>query len=138
MKGFKWVLVFMFIVLLSTMGVAKVKIQFWHAMGGWRIELLQSMAEEFMKTHPDIEVEVQYTGSYRDTLNKLIAAVRAGNPPHVVQIYDIGTQVMIDGGIAVPMQDLIDSDPTFDVGAFMPQVLHYYRVNGKLYSMPFN
>ena len=138
MKRFKWVLVLMFIVLLSTMGIAKVKIQFWHAMGGWRIELLQSMAEEFMKTHPDIEVEVQYTGSYRDTLNKLIAAVRAGNPPHVVQIYDIGTQVMIDGGIAVPMQELIDNDPTFDLGAFMPQVLNYYRVNGKLYSMPFN
>lgn len=129
------------VVLLSVLVVlsfAKVKIQFWHAMGGWRIELLQEMANEFMKLHPDIEVEVQYTGSYRDTLNKLIAAVKAGNPPHVVQIYDIGTQVMIDGGIAVPMQDLIDNDPTFDIGKFLPQVLNYYRVNGKLYSMPFN
>ncbi len=124
-----------FLVVLS---FAKVKIQFWHAMGGWRIELIQSMADEFMKIHPDIEVEVQYTGSYRDTLNKLIASVKAGNPPHIVQIYDIGTQVMIDGGIAVPMQELIDKDRSFDIGKFLPQVLNYYRINGKLYSMPFN
>ncbi|MCD6267859.1 MAG: ABC transporter substrate-binding protein [Thermotogaceae bacterium] len=117
---------------------AKVKIQFWHAMGGWRIELLQKMAEEFMKQNPDIEVEVQYTGSYRDTLNKLIAAVKAGTPPHVVQIYEIGTQVMIDGDIAIPIEDLIKKDPTFDIGKFLPQVLNYYRVNGKLHSMPFN
>ncbi len=36
------------------------------------------------------------------------------------------------------MQDLIDADPTFDIGTFMPQVLNYYRVGGKLYCMPFN
>ena len=123
---------------LVVLSFAKVQIQFWHAMGGNRIELIQSMADEFMKLHPDIEVKVQYTGSYRDTLNKLIAAVKAGNPPHIVQIYEIGTQVMIDGGIAVPMQELIDKDKTFDIGKFMPQVLNYYKVNGKLYSMPFN
>ena len=123
---------------LVVLSFAKVKIQFWHAMSGWRIQLIQSMADEFMKLHPDIEVEVQYTGSYRDTLNKLIAAVKAGNPPHIVQIYDIGTQVMIDGGIAVPMQELIDKDKSFDIGKFLPQVLNYYKVNGKLYSMPFN
>ncbi len=125
-------------VTLAILSMAKVKIQFWHAMGGWRIDLLKSMANEFMKLHPDIEVDVQYTGSYHDTLNKLIAAVKAGNPPDVVQIYDIGTQVMIDGGIAVPIQDLIDKDKSFDIGNFLDQVLNYYRVNGKLYSMPFN
>ncbi len=125
-------------VALAVLSMAKIKIQFWHAMGGWRIDLIKSMAEEFMKLHPDIEVDVQYTGSYHDTLNKLIAAVKAGNPPHIVQIYDIGTQVMIDGGIAVPIQDLINKDKSFDLGKFMPQVLNYYRVNGKLYSMPFN
>ena len=131
-------LLIILLIVLSIVAFSKVKIQFWHAMGGWRIELLKGMAEDFMKLHPDIEVEVQYTGSYRETLNKLIAAVKAGTSPHVVQIYDIGTQVLIDGDIAVPMQDLIDKDPTFDIAKFMPQVLNYYRVNGKLYSMPFN
>jgi len=131
-------LLVLLIALLATLGLAKVKVQFWHAMSGWRIELLADMAKDFMKTHPDIEVEVQYTGSYRDTFNKLIAAVKAGNAPHIVQIYDIGTQAMIDGGIAVPIGELIEKDPTIDKGAFLDQVLNYYTVNGKLYSMPFN
>ena len=138
MKKVCVVLLISLFVLFAFNTQAVVKITFWHAMGGWRIDLLKSMAEDFMKTHPGIKVEVQYTGSYRDTLNKLIASVKAGNPPDVVQIYDIGTQVMIDGGIAVPIGDLIAKDPTFDIGKFLPQVLNYYRVKGKLYSMPFN
>lgn len=131
-------LLVLILVVISILSFSKVTIEFWHAMSGWRIELLENMAKEFMATHPDIQVNVQYTGSYRDTFNKTIAAVKAGNAPHVVQIYDIGTRAMIDGNIAVPIGDLIEKDPSIDLGAFLPQVLNYYTVNGKLYSMPFN
>jgi sn-glycerol 3-phosphate transport system substrate-binding protein len=134
----KFFVILLIVSLLVTLGTAKTKIQFWHAMSGWRIELLQNMANDFMEQNPDIEVEVQYTGSYQDTLNKLIAAIKAGTPPNVVQVFEVGTQSIIDGGIAVPMQDMIDKDPSFDIAALLPQVLNYYVVNGKLYSMPFN
>jgi sn-glycerol 3-phosphate transport system substrate-binding protein len=130
-----WLIV---LVVLTVVSFAKVKIQFWHAMGGWRIEVIQNMVNDFMKLNPDIEVEVQYVGSYEEILAKLIAAVQAGTPPHVVQLNEISTQKMIDSGVIVPVQDLIDKDPTFDVGLFLPQVLNYYRVGGKLYSMPWN
>lgn len=132
----KFLLIFL-LVAFAAFGFSQT-IQFWHAMSGWRIDWFNEKAAEFNELHPNITVEVQYTGSYRDTLNKLIAAVQAGDPPHVVQVFELGTQLIIDGGIAVPMQELIDNDPTFDVGNFMPQVLSYYKVDGKLYSMPFN
>jgi len=131
-------IVALLIAVLFLCGFSKTKVQFWHAMSGWRIELLNDMAQKFMDQNPDIEVEVQYTGSYNDTLNKMIAGIKGGTPPHVVQVYEIGTQSIIDGEIAVPMQDLIDNDPSFDMGKFLPQVLNYYKVNGRLYSMPFN
>lgn len=131
-------LLVLLVVVLSISMFAQVTIEFWHAMSGWRIELLQNMAKDFMKTHPNIKVNVQYTGSYLDTFNKTVAAVKAGKAPHIVQIYDIGTQAMIDGGIAVPMEDLIEQDPSIDKGAFLEQVTNYYTVDGKLYSMPFN
>lgn len=138
----KIIFITLLIVLLLASSVAmaadKVNVQFWHAMGGWRIELLQEMANDFMALNPDINVEVQYTGSYGDTINKLNVAIQSNVAPHVVQGYDIATQMLIDGEVAVPMQDLIDADPTFDIGTFMPQVLNYYRVGGKLYCMPFN
>jgi sn-glycerol 3-phosphate transport system substrate-binding protein len=124
--------------MIMSLSFATVTVTFWHAMGGAKMDFLKSMADQFMKTHPDIKVVVQYTGSYRDTLNKLIAAAGSSSAPDIVQVFDVGTQIMVDGGIEVPMQDLIDSDPTFDVGTLLPQVLSYYRINGKLYSMPFN
>ena len=138
----KIILITLLMVVFLTGSVAlaadKVNVQFWHAMGGWRIELLQEMAQDFMALNPDINVEVQYTGSYGDTINKLNVAIQSNVAPHVVQGYDIATQMLIDGEVAVPMQDLIDADPDFDIGTFMPQVLNYYRVGGKLYCMPFN
>ncbi|MEA3453514.1 MAG: ABC transporter substrate-binding protein [Candidatus Caldatribacteriota bacterium] len=140
MKKIIFVVLLITIFLASSVALAadKVNVQFWHAMGGWRIELLQEMADDFMALNPDINVEVQYTGSYGDTINKLNVAIQSNVAPHVVQGYDIATQMLIDGEVAVPMQDLIDADPTFDIGTFMPQVLNYYRVGGKLYCMPFN
>ncbi len=134
MKRF-FVVLFVFVTVLA---FSRVKIQFWHAMGGWRIEVIQNMVNDFMKLNPDIEVEVQYAGSYEEILAKVIAAVKAGTPPHVVQLNEISTQKMIDSGVIVPVQDFIDRDPTFDVGLFLPQVLNYYKVGGKLYSMPWN
>jgi len=138
----KIIFVTFLIMLLLTSSIAlaadKINVQFWHAMGGWRIELLQEMANDFMALHPDINIDVQYTGSYGDTINKLNVAIQSNVSPHVVQGYDIATQMLIDGEIAIPMQDLIDADPSFDIGTFMPQVLNYYRVGGKLYCMPFN
>ena len=131
-------LIVVFLASSVAMAADKINVQFWHAMGGWRIELLQEMAQDFMALNPDINVEVQYTGSYGDTINKLNVAIQSNVAPHVVQGYDIATQMLIDGEVAVPMQDLIDADPTFDIGTFMPQVLNYYRVGGKLYCMPFN
>jgi len=140
MKRIIFITLLIMLLLTSSLAFAadKVEVQFWHAMGGWRIELLQEMANDFMALHPDINVDVQYTGSYGDTINKLNVAIQSNVAPHIVQGYDIATQMLIDGEIAVPMQDLIDADPEFDIGTFMPQVLNYYRVNGKLYCMPFN
>ncbi|MFQ5485952.1 MAG: hypothetical protein ACE5DO_11560 [Desulfobacterales bacterium] len=41
---------------------AEVKIKFWHAMSGKRIDLLKGMATDFNKTHAGITVEAQYVG----------------------------------------------------------------------------
>ncbi|BBE31251.1 ABC transporter substrate-binding protein [Tepiditoga spiralis] len=132
----KWLVVL--VVVFSVFMFSKTTVEFWHAMSGDRIALIQSMAEDFMKLHPDIVIKAQYTGSYRDTLNKLTTSIKSGKSPNLVQVYDIGTRAMIDGDVALPMQDMIDKDPNFDSALFLDQVLNYYRVNGKLYSMPFN
>ncbi len=117
---------------------APVTIHFWHAMNGPLGAMVQKLVSEFNQTHTNIVVKADYAGSYSETLSKTIAAVKGGNPPDLVQIYDIGTQMMIDSGVIVPIQKFIDQDKTFDVNTLIPQVRGYYTVGGKLYSMPFN
>jgi sn-glycerol 3-phosphate transport system substrate-binding protein len=111
---------------------AEVKIKFWHAMSGKRIDLLKGLAEDFNKTHPGITVESQFIGSYNETLNKTIAAVKAGNPPHIFHLYEIGTRGMI-----MPIGDIAKPGEV-DWGDYVDAVMSYYTIDGKLYSMPFN
>ena len=114
-----------------------VTIEFWHAMGGARIELIQGIVDSFMKENPDITVNVQYTGSYNDTLNKTKAAGKAGNAPHVFHLYDVGTLGMAYSGMITPIEDLTKWEK-IDWDAFFSPVKNYYTIDGKHYSMPFN
>ncbi|MDK2812208.1 MAG: sn-glycerol 3-phosphate transport system substrate-binding protein [Petrotoga sp.] len=129
---------FLFMVSLLSVLSFPVTIEFWHAMSGDRIALIEDIVSDFEEAYPDINVNAQYSGSYPETLNKLIAGVQSGNAPHIVQIYEIGTRLMIDSGVIVPVQDLLDQDDSYDVGVLLEPILNYYKVDGKLYSMPFN
>ncbi|HEX9116703.1 MAG TPA: ABC transporter substrate-binding protein [Anaerolineae bacterium] len=57
--------------------------------------------------------------------------------PAIVQLYDIGTRLMVDLKVATPVQDFIDKEK-YDVSDLEPNVLAYYTVDNKLWSMPFN
>ena len=57
--------------------------------------------------------------------------------PAVVQLFDIGTRLMVDLKVATPVQDFIDKEK-YDVSDLEPNVLAYYTVDGKQWSMPFN
>jgi sn-glycerol 3-phosphate transport system substrate-binding protein len=82
-------------------------------------------------------VRLQYTGTYADGINKLRLAVMAGRPPHLAQIFEIGTRQLVDSGGVIPLEDLVAGDESFGMDQMLPQVLGYYRVNGKLWSLPF-
>lgn len=134
----RFVLLLLSVLLLAGFTFSVTTIEFWHAMSGQRVPLIENMVKDFEALHPDIKVNIQFTGSYPETISKLIAAVQSKNAPHVVQIYEIGTRIMIDSGVIVPAQELLDKDPTFDVGVLLDPIVNYYTVDGKLYSMPFN
>ena len=115
---------------------AEIVLNFWHGMSGSRMTTVNELCEGFNKTHPGIRVVPQFTGSYAETLTKAIAAVRGGNPPHIVQVYEVGFQTMFDSNAIVPLYEF--ADPNFDFGDVVVPILDYYSVDGKLYSMPFN
>jgi sn-glycerol 3-phosphate transport system substrate-binding protein len=117
---------------------APTRIVFWHSMGGNLGEtVVKAFVTTFNAVHKDIQVEPQYQGSYDDALNKLRASMKSSAVPAVAQVYDIGTRFMIDSKGVIPVQEFIDRDG-FDLTQYEPNILAYYRVGGRLYSMPFN
>ncbi len=117
---------------------APVKITLWHAMGGARYDAItKEIAAGFNKAHPRYVLEPLYSGSYGETVTKAIAAIRAGDPPHIVQVFEVGTQTMLDSGAIIPVTDLVKPGD-IDFGDYIEPILNYYQVGGKLYSMPFN
>ena len=55
----------------------------------------------------------------------------------MVQLFDLGTRLMYDLDVAVPMQTFIDQEK-FNISDIEPNIMGYYSVDDKLYSMPFN
>ncbi len=116
--------------------LAQTEITFWHAMSGSRQEVVNNLVEAFNTEFPEYEVNAEFTGSYAETLTKAIAAYRAGSPPTIVQVYEVGTQTMLDSDAIVPVYTLNQGE--VDFGSFVQPILKYYSYQGELYSMPFN
>jgi sn-glycerol 3-phosphate transport system substrate-binding protein len=115
-----------------------VKITLWHAMGGARYDAItKDIAAGFNKANPNYVLEPLFTGSYAETVTKAIAAIRAGNPPHIVQVFEVGTQTMLDSGAIIPVTEMVKPG-AIDFDDYIAPILNYYKISGKLYSMPFN
>lgn len=116
----------------------KTEVVFWHSMGGTNGDALNEMVDKFNKENKEnIHVTAQYQGEYDDAINKVKSTKDKKAYPDVMQVYDIGTRWMIDSKIATPIQKFIDDDK-YDTSSLEPNLLAYYSVDNKLYSMPFN
>jgi sn-glycerol 3-phosphate transport system substrate-binding protein len=118
---------------------AKTEINFWHALQGVLAERVGEIASKFNATQGDYEVKVVNKGDYATTLNAAIAAYRAKQPPHVVQVFEVGTQTMLSSGAVYPVYQLVkDHGVTIDWNDLIGPVKSYYSTGGNLYSMAFN
>ena len=120
---------------------AQTEIQWCHAMGGNLGETVNEIAAGFNKTQTEYKVVPVYKGSYTETLTAAIAAFRAKQGPHIVQVFEVGTaNMMAAKGAIYPIYQLMaDAKEPFDPKAFIGPVYAYYSTtDGKLLSMPFN
>ena len=129
-------------VLVSAQGaLAQTEIQFWHAMGGNLGDTVTALADGFNKSQTEYKVNPVYKGSYTETLTAAIAAFRAKQAPHIVQVFEVGTaNMMAAKGAVYPVYQLMaDAKEPFDPKAYIGPVYGYYSTpDGKLLSMPFN
>ena len=114
-----------------------IKVVFWYSVGGKVSESTKALVEKFNASQKDIVVEAIFQGSYDDAINKLKQSIVSKSAPHVMQVYDIGSRFMIDSKAVVPVQKWVDTEK-IDLKVYEPNLLAYYTVDNKLYSMPFN
>lgn len=120
---------------------AQTEVQWWHSMGGALGEWVNDLARDFNASQKDYKVVPTFKGSYAESMTAGVAAYRAGNAPHMIQVFEVGTATMMAAkGATVPVGKVMaDAGLKFDPAAYVPAVSGYYTApNGQMLSYPFN
>src|SRR6201989_3472419 len=120
---------------------AVTELQWWHAMTGGNNDIVNKLAEDFNASQSEYKVVPTFKGSYGDTMNAGIAAFRAGNAPHIMQVFEVGTATMMAAtGAVKPVYKLMkEAGEPFDPKAYLPAITGYYSTSkGDMLSFPFN
>ncbi|MDN5786149.1 sn-glycerol-3-phosphate ABC transporter substrate-binding protein UgpB [Pseudorhodobacter sp.] len=120
---------------------AQTEISWWHAMTGANSEVVEKIASDFNASQSDYKLMPVFKGTYPETLNAGIAAYRAGQAPDIIQVFDVGTGVMMAAeGAVKPVADVLtDAGMTFDKSAYLPGIVAYYsKPDGTMLSFPYN
>jgi sn-glycerol 3-phosphate transport system substrate-binding protein len=125
----------------TTPAYAVVELQWWHAMTGANNDIIVKLANDFNAAQSEYKVVPSYKGSYPDTMNAGIAAFRAGNAPHIMQVFEVGTATMMAAtGAVKPVHVLMkEAGEAFDPKAYLAAITGYYSTTkGEMLSFPFN
>ena len=120
---------------------AQTEIQWWHSMGGALGEWVNDLAKEYNASQKDYKIVPTFKGSYDESMTAAIAAFRAGNAPHILQVFEVGTATMMASkGAVVPVGEVMSkAGLKFDPSVYVPAVSGYYTApNGQMLSFPFN
>lgn len=120
---------------------AQTEVQWWHSMGGALGEWVNDLARDFNASQKDYKVVPTFKGSYAESMTAGVAAYRAGNAPHMIQVFEVGTATMMAAkGATVPVGKVMsDAGLKFDPAVYVPAVSGYYTApNGQMLSYPFN
>ena len=79
----------------ATLAQAQIEIQWWHAMTAANNDRVNNLARRFNESQSEYKVNAVYKGSYPEAMAAAVAAFRAGNAPHILQVFEVGTATMM-------------------------------------------
>ncbi len=125
---------------LATTGVAQQKLQFYYPVGvaGPLARIIDGYVKDFNQSHPQIQVEPVFAGSYTESYSKILAAVRGGTPPDVAIMLSQNLNDILGQDIVIPLDELIAADATqVNIQDFFPAFMLNSKEGGKVWSIPF-
>ena len=120
---------------------AQTEVLWWHSMTGGLNEWVNDLAKGFNESQKDFKVVPTFKGSYDESMTTAMAAFRAGNAPHILQVFEVGTATMMAAkGAIKPVGEVMkQAGASFDPKAYVPAVSGYYTApSGEMMSFPFN
>ena len=125
-----------------------VTIQFWHSMSGGNGSVLSEIVDDFNNTvgkEKGITVEATYQGGYSDSKSKIMASLKAGDSPEIVQgtVNDIMEYVQsgyvqdLDPYIFNGIIGMNGKDDVSDIYKVYRDESKSYSTSGDFYSLPF-
>ena len=126
---------------MASPAFAQTEIQWWHSMTAVNNEVVNDLANSFNASQKNYKIVPTFKGTYTESFTAAVAAFRAGNAPHVLQVFEVGTATMMSNkGVTVPVGKVMkDAGEKFDPKTFVSAVAGYYTApNGEMLSFPFN
>src|SRR3989475_9603041 len=127
--------------LLSATARAQTEIQWWHSMQGALNDKVNELANGFNASQKEYKVVAIFKGQYPESMTAAIAAFRAGNAPHILQVFEVGTATMMaaKGAVKPVYQMMKEAGEPVDPKNYLPAVSGYHSDSkGNLLSLPFN
>ncbi len=121
--------------------VAATDLEFWFGLSGANAQVVEDLAREFNKSQANYRIVPIFKGTYPETLQAGLDAFKEGHPPHIIQVFDVGTGVMMHAeGAFMPVADVLKmAGGTFDKSQYLPGIVSYYsQPDGTMLSFPFN
>ncbi|MFT9391925.1 ABC transporter substrate-binding protein [Leuconostoc pseudomesenteroides] len=112
-------------------------IVFWHSMTGQNQQAIERIVNDFNASQTKYQVTPEFQGQYVEALPKFLSVGGTSKAPDLFQSNEISTKQLSTSGMIEPMQTLIKKYK-YSTKNLRKNILNYYTINGKLYSMPFN
>jgi sn-glycerol 3-phosphate transport system substrate-binding protein len=135
-----WFIFFFNLFFTLTVQAKRVELVFWHAMAGHLGDEVSLLADDFNHSQNNYLIKPVYKGNYVEALTSFAAAFRAHHPPAMIQIFEVGTAIMLSPkGVIKPVDELMQEQGMHLVKEdFIPSVREFYSKNGQLMALPFN
>jgi sn-glycerol 3-phosphate transport system substrate-binding protein len=127
--------------LSATAAASDTQILWWHSMSGALGEWVNDVAKDYNSQQKGHVIVPVYKGTYDESMTAAVAAFRAGDAPHILQVFEVGTATMMAAkGVTVPVEKVMrDNGYKFDPDSYVSAVAGYYTApNGQMMSFPFN
>jgi len=119
---------------------APVEVSFYYpvAVGGPITKLIDGYAAEFEKENPGIKLKPIYTGTYQDSITKVLTAVKSGEPPVTSILLSTDMFSLIDEDAIVPFDELVRTpEDQAWLKSFYPAFMENSQTGGKTWGIPF-